>query len=371
MNRLRANDEKILKEYIRRIISEDDFGGFDFTSDYGYGGSFSKYGYGDWSHVKKLFDIFADPVRVAGAEIQKIIPNFKAFIHSVFETVMTTVVPFLSSDYEKIFKRRDERVKEVEQKYGDVYKRMWSSFTGGGAEDLLILGFMMNPGLFMAAPAFWKSSEQAAAGVKFLAGNIVSDTIETISSLAKEFVKVVTHDAPYVARRVKSQMNTFARNFEEVKTVRHGKILYEENDKKEKVKNYVDAVKKFKKSDEYNEILKSRRANEIKTDAEKILGEFLNGVVESAKKRMSSVNSVNDVMSMLGGESKELSSMIEKLDEGEKKEFEKQLVESIRENIKSWYVKKLSDDVKKAKDSGLPSGTRVESMYERAISSLS
>jgi len=358
------NNEQILKEYIRSVIAEDGDGGGGGDggglAGLSYGGSGSggigKYGFGNKSHAIRLLKIFTDPFKILSSELQQIGANAKMLVGVFFESIMTTVIPFLESDYDKIFEQRDKSVKDIQSKYGDVYKEMWESFK---QEDLLVLSFMMDPGLFMAGRAFWKTPEKAAAATKFISGGIGGNIIAAVTTAG--------HD---VAAFIAGGKSSIAKSYKRFESVER---LHEDSKEGDNsaVENYAALIKKFRYSDEYDEMLESEHAREVSHDAQDVIKESLRQVIQNAAEQKNKIKTLEDLKGLLGNDAKEVSEQLEQLDDADKASFEQQLVESTQKSITTFFAEKLKEELARIKESGLPSGTKLESMYRLAIQKLS
>ena len=146
-------DERLLREAIRSmLLSEDDsggsgYGGFDSGEYAGIGGGMG-YNYG-----KSLAGIFITPfidvfktVQAAGS---KVLVRSHAMIQIVAETTLTTVIPFLQSNYTGIFKRESAQLQKIKAKYAPVFAANDAAFT----TDVKILAFALNPAACITAKA--------------------------------------------------------------------------------------------------------------------------------------------------------------------------------------------------------------------------
>ena len=98
--------EKLLREYVRSSLMFEDDGGYDAMSPYG-----TSFGSG-----QDLYNIFIKPftdvVDTAAGEVSKASVKVQTAAKVAFETVATTFIPFLSSDYDDIW---DAEAQQIEK----------------------------------------------------------------------------------------------------------------------------------------------------------------------------------------------------------------------------------------------------------------
>lgn len=104
--------------------------------------------------LKAFVEPFTDVFKTAVAGVKQITTDVATLLRVAFETVVTTIVPFISADYQAIFDRRDKRMQEIQREYEDVYRRTDEAL---GGDDAKLLGFMLNPAAFLAGSAALKA----------------------------------------------------------------------------------------------------------------------------------------------------------------------------------------------------------------------
>lgn len=350
-------DEQILRKFVKNVLAEDDGGG-DIGFDIGMGAGGGYQGFADASHLKRIVQaVWTDPKSALMGMGEDVFANAKAVISVFFESIMSTIVPFLDSEYEKIFKRRDERLSQTEKKYGDAWKRTVDSFKDS---DLTVLSFMANPGLFMTGLGFWKVPGKAASSLKFLTGGVGSEIVNSVVSAANEIANFATGEKSSIAKPYKKKPY---KQFEESRN-----RLNEESDGKNKKQDYINAVKEFKRSGGLEEVLNSKRAQEVANFAKGLTKQYLSEIIAAAHKAQSSVKSLADVEKMLDQNAQK---QLAGLNDQERKAMEQQLVQATQKSVSAYFVAKLTDELKAAKQAGMPDGTEIEKMYRRAIAAIS
>ena len=148
---------KIINSFIKQVIleSEDEFG-------YVFGNSSS------------LYDIFVKPVtdvgKVAGAEAKKTIARGKHLVHTAGEAIISTLLPILDADYDKIDDTAKRKIEQAEAQAGDAYDEIKSAL---GGSDAIMFSLLYAP----------------AAMITLAAGNKITDKLKKAFGL-EEGVRV-------------------------------------------------------------------------------------------------------------------------------------------------------------------------------------
>jgi hypothetical protein len=163
--------QRILREYVRSVLAEDDGGGGDYG---GYGFDFgmmgdSPYGmsWGGPGLFKQLVQPFADVFTTGKAALENIAARTRTLAKVSYEAVATTLIPILSSDYDKIFKEERAQLDKIEEKYSEVFERTAQAL---GNDDALISAFALNPALVLTKTLFQKAPQVALGVLELLAG---------------------------------------------------------------------------------------------------------------------------------------------------------------------------------------------------------
>lgn len=137
-----ASREQLLREYVRRSLQED-FGGGDFGGDlggmgYGFGG-----GYVDPKDMYTVFiKPFTDVYDTAMGKTKEMSVATAELARVSLEAILTTIIPVLGSDYDKIFDKYEGQMEKVREEYKDIYDATWTAFTDN---DVVLAAFGMFP----------------------------------------------------------------------------------------------------------------------------------------------------------------------------------------------------------------------------------
>jgi len=152
-----SREDKLLREYVKALLVEDDTGGAGYG---GYGGVGGGGGYGmgkaPGGSLKSIFiDPFIDAGKVIKASGTKAILRIKTLAKVAIETVLTTMIPFLQSNYTAIFANEKEALKKLREKYKDAFAAVDKAYGG----DAMLVSFMLSPEAWVGGMFAKKSPE--------------------------------------------------------------------------------------------------------------------------------------------------------------------------------------------------------------------
>jgi len=138
---MKQDNNRLLKEYVRQILVEyEGMGSYDSMGmGMGWGASQSDL-------LNTFITPFTDVVKVAVGQAKEIVRRSRTLVRVAFETVMTTLIPFVEDSYDEIFREEKADIERIRNEYKDVYDRTAKSFNNLGA-----IGFFMAPGPFLLA----------------------------------------------------------------------------------------------------------------------------------------------------------------------------------------------------------------------------
>lgn len=162
-----------LKECVRVLREE---GGYDDLSDHG-----SSFGSG-----KDLYNVFIKPftdvVSTAAAEVSKSSVRAQTLAKTAFETIATTLIPFLSSDYDEIWADEKERIDGIKAKYKDVYDATWTAFKDN---DVMAAAFGYSPAAFLTKQALKNAPLPVLKTLNALTGGRLDGVVNRVASILK------------------------------------------------------------------------------------------------------------------------------------------------------------------------------------------
>ncbi len=127
--------ERLLREYVREVLREDDTGAVwaDLHShDMGmhpYGAQF-----GSGNDLFKIFvKPFVDVFDTTMGKTKELSVKAQTLARVAFETIATTLVPIFSDSYKEIFANEKKHIDKIRQEYKEVYQSNWDAFRDNDA----------------------------------------------------------------------------------------------------------------------------------------------------------------------------------------------------------------------------------------------
>lgn len=162
---------RIVREYIRSVLNEEDYGniGAGGYGSYGYGDNMAGYGgMGGWGG-KSILGIVTNPIadvaKTAMGSGKEVAAQAKGLVKTTFEAAISFVIPFVSGEYDKIAKETHEEVTKIKKQYEGVYKNNLDAIFN---LDLVTLAFFLNPSAVITGEIFHKlmySAPEAALSI--------------------------------------------------------------------------------------------------------------------------------------------------------------------------------------------------------------
>ena len=341
-------EHRILREYVRTVLREDD-GGFGG----GMGGSEAMGAYGvHYASGGQLYDIFVKPfvdvATVATGKTKEMSQRVQTMGKVAFETVATTLLPWLSSDYEEIFKKESEELDKIRSEYGDVYAATWDAFKN---KDVALTAFFCYPGAVLTGFLAKKAPEVALKMLSVISGGEMDGVVGKIkkafgggsgkSKGGGTFSSPGGDKTPW--------MESILREAGEDK----------QKNKKQKLADIVTNEKLVKKA------LNSPKAQRMQKEAQAAMQNTLQQVFERAQAVVTS-KSLEELQKKIGKPLKGLDKLKQAKPE-ERASAEKQLLDSLRKSMKEFYAKSLEGQVKDAVEAGIPKDSGFVTAYSEVI----
>lgn len=162
---MKSIEKRLLREYIRRTLSEEwsDYGGLTPWSG-GWGGSPTSsrssggYGTGGNSLISIFIDPFVQAAKVIGAELGQSGVRVVTLAAKALETVLDALIPGFQADYERINKTQKKYLEKIKQKYEPAYKAVAENWNH---PDLQLFAFMHDPTTWLTYKAITSKPEAA------------------------------------------------------------------------------------------------------------------------------------------------------------------------------------------------------------------
>ena len=306
----------------KKIISED----FDFD----FGGGFGMYAGG--TSGDDLWDTFITPftdvVQTAIASGLEIGNQALGLFKTIAAGALVQVVPFVDFDYDLIHNKTEERTKEIQSKYKDVFDRTDAALKNN---EFKVLSFLLNPGATMLAGA-----ANASAKVAKAAKDKGSKAVDALKQSAKG---------------VEASIDQIRKTFLANESIKNNKNILLENDKE------------FEK-----QIKDSKLAQEMKKDALNIIKQRLEGVFDIAQK-MDKVTSVEELKKLIKFDNKYMKQFQQIESDEDRQEIEVQLLDDATEQTKNALIVNLKSELENFQK--LPFDvSEIEALYNKTISAI-
>lgn len=362
MNNVVQNRNRLLRKYIKQVLLEDAAYGSDLASG---GATENPYG----AHFVSNDDIYKavigpllDPFKVFIGKAKEIKERVQTFLTVVYETIMTTLNPLLSDDYEKLFSVEKQRIDEIKNKYKDAYDSTWGAFK---STDVAALGFFCYPGLIFAEKV---ASKTAVPLLSKLSGGELNPFLKDLSS------GKVTPDS--------AELNPFLKGrkpFSEYKSKTNESVIIERKSKSKRTIEDVifsKAVIKAAVNSEYAKNMK-KEAREIYKGKDGTLAK-----IEQRADAISAAKSYDDLLKFLQNLDVDVTEAKKKIEEAKKKmeeakkqqkdkteieKIEKKIFADAKTSMKRFYSKNLKKHISDAVNAGIPENTEFVKDYYNLI----
>lgn len=359
------SSERLLKEYISTVVVEDDGGGFggDYGDVYGamsdspYGGG----GYGAGSLYKIFVEPFVDVYKVAKAEVSKMAVRTRTALKVGVETLLTTFLPFLGSDYDKIFADQKSQLAQIQKKYQSVFDRIDSALLHN---DVVITAFLLNPAVVLGAGLIKKAPDAVMETVEVLLGPnpsaSASKYFNELKNSYKAAVRELSAEKQAAGRKTKSLSGGISDSIER----RFGSQLNEAEGVKQSPEDIL--VQGLKNPELVNALKNSEIAKEMRTATKAV-------IVKTANELAKSVSNIMSVQTLEQLKTKFPSVDISEfgdVPEAELKSVEGPVLKQVKEAAKNLYKKKLEEQIAATAEAGLGEDSQLASIYNKIASRL-
>jgi len=338
--------EKLLREYVREVLAEDGHGGDGGAGDIMMAGSMmSPYGmhFGDSNDLYKIFiKPFADVVQTTVGKTKELSQSAQTLTKVAFKAVATSLIPVLSRDYGKIFKKEKIEMDKIRKQYGDVYKSNWDAFKDN---DVLALAFMYSPAAMLTLQFARKSPGAAASMISALSGGELDGFL---SKIAQKFPNFNTPGGPTGLGRKDNGPGTIE------------SVIREDEGKKK-----PDAAALLSSDKVKHALQNSQVVRQMEQSGKAIVRNTLEQVFKQAQGIMTA-KTLQDVQHKTGAQLKGMDKLAQ-VPEQERVKLEQAILDGAKKSMKSFYVKNLQAQVKQALDGGISPDSPYVQDYQNVI----
>jgi hypothetical protein len=332
----KTNNERLLREYVRKILSEE-------MGDY-YAGdmSGSPYGY-RWGSDEDLYNTFVGPFvdvfKTTVAKTKEVTVKTRTLLWVTLQTILTTIIPFYGYNYTEVFEEEKGRIDKIRGEYKDVFERTDKAL---GSSDTIALAFMAAPAKALSALAISKAPE------------VFKDILSTATGgLSDEL-----YDK---AKSASIKMDRWVDNLGE------GKINEDDervSSKKPITPKTILTNKKF-----LSRSFESPKLNKMQQDATAIYKDTLRQIYSQAEELLKKAKSIEDLEKISKKKIPDLEK-IKKLQGEERVNAENILLNGVRKSMKEFYIKNLTQQIETVLKAGIPEESQFVQDYRSTIQKI-
>lgn len=335
-------DLRLLREYVKEIITEDD-GGAVAADLMGGAVDSMPYGmsYGGKSAASIFVEPFTDVFKVAAGKTKELGVRAQTLAKVAFEALVTSLIPIFSDDYAKIFADEKKKLENIKREYQGVYDAVWETFD---RSDLKMLAFMYDP--FAAGAMLTYFGGKAGA----------STAIEAVDALTGGWFKSAFNITAPRKKSKGSKSSGGSSMGGGTSDVQFESYMIAEGNATS------EAVKKA---------LEHPRVQQAREAAGNIVRETLGAVMSKAKQTLTAT-SLNQLVSGASAspQAKQALAKLQQVPEAERRDAEAKLMNTLKQSLKAFYVKNLEGQLKAALDSGVPQSSAFVRDYSQVISKI-
>lgn len=318
--------ETVVKEYIREVLLRE------FEDEFGIGlGSDDLYN----AFVKPFANVFG----VAGAELAKTGRRVLTGLSVVVESVLSSFIPFLSADFNDIWKRHKESITGIEQKFAKYYDGVWDAFDNG---DVFMMSFLYSPLSMFTNPVL-----RRAPGA-------------FMSFLEKTEINVTTSKRGFHTGADKYSGGGGKHGDEYIGSYFEG-VVREDSSKA------AAAVEKMASDEVRRAVAASPIVKASTKEARAAVNGYLNKVYARAK-AIAGANSVDELSRLT--KDRIDTAKLKKVPQEKRAEAEKAIMKSVKSASKKFYVAELKKVIEQALKTGVPSSSPFILAYKKAIEQI-
>lgn len=337
-----TKNNKLLREYIEHVLlNEDDFGGFggDFGGPYGV-----DFTGGDQSKLAKVFvEPFTDVLKTAAGKGKELSTKAQTLAKVAFESIATTLIPVLSSDFDAIFSEDKRQMEKLKAEYKDVYDKTWTAIKDN---DVLAAAFMYAPAAMITAGTARKVPVPVLNMINVLAGGKLDSFISKVKkklSLGNQRKMLDTDTGPSPFESLYKNNNNLL-----VEKLDIGKILTQP-----KIKEIINS---------------NPMVQRMEKDAKQATRQTLEKLFDRLRE-ITNAQSVVDIGKALGKNVPGVEKL-NQLEGNQRNEVEQALLRSIKQGAKSLYERNIQAVITSALKEGVPKEHPFIADYSQALKKI-
>ncbi len=344
-----TDERRILKEYVKNVLLEDD-GGYGMTAQDISDNSPYGFSWGGPSLFKIFVEPFVDVFKTGKAAAEDISARSRAAAKVAFEAIATSLIPGLSSDYKAIFDKEHAELAKIRGKYRDVFERTDKALFNEG-NDFVLLAFLLDPARFITATALNKAPGAVLSVFEIFAG----ESLKLKSFFDK--LKLLPHAPGQSSDKEPSGGYMGGRGYIESKIYEAGEQPQDPN-----------AALKAKLSNPkvLAAIQNSSKAKAMKQDAMVLVNQTINDLLSKVK-AVSSARTLEDLARAAPGFDRSKLASIQKLPANERQVAEQAIVAQVKKAANAFYSKTLQTQIDSAMKAGVPADNPLLQGYKKVM----
>jgi hypothetical protein len=334
---------------------EDD-GGFGFDM----GGMIGPYGV-HYASGSQLYDTFVKPFvdvfDVAKGKTKEVTARLFAMGKVIFETLATTILPWLTSDYEDIFAEEKQAIDKIRSEYSEVYAATWEAFHN---KDVALAAFFCYPGIVLTGALAHRSPITTLNVLSTISGGEFDTVITQIRTAYMS--SGIGHKGGHKYSNTANMMFN-SLGGDKIEWMGESRLYEDESKskktKKEQLADIVTNKKLVKK------FLSTPHAQRLQSESRAIVRHTLTTIFERAQ-GITSAKTLEDVQKIVGKHLKGIDEL-KKMKPEERQQMEPKILDNLKASMKELYVKNLEAQAKDAISAGIPNNSGFIKMYADTI----
>jgi multidrug efflux pump subunit AcrB len=343
----RSTDNKLLRQYVRKVLTED-FGG--------YGGDYAGIGldvdsgpYGrSYGSNQDLYDAFIGPwvdvFKTAVGKSKEVTRTAWTAVDVVIGAALTSIIPGLGRTYENAFEEEKKDLEKIKSKYKDVYDKTDQALA---STDAAFVAFMSSPALVIGKIAAEKSPTVAKEILSVATGGSSDEFIDRIRSKNAE--------ASDDKKKSKKDPKDF---FGE------SQLNEEEKESQDSLERKILTNKKF-----LQKVTDAPTFKEMQQVAVELYRDTLKDIYGQAEAIVKKAKTIEDLQKLTKKPIPD-ADKIKKLPPAEKAKAEKLLLDGVRKAMKDYYVKSLEQQVASVTKAGIPEDAQYIKDFRSTIQKI-
>jgi len=359
--------ERLLREYVREVLKEDDGGVYGDLAN--ANAAMSPYGmtYGSGDELYKVFvKPFMDVVDTTMGKTKELSQRTQTLVKVAFETIATTLIPIFTDSYKEIFAKEKQELDKIKQEFGEVYQSNIDAFRDN---DVFWTAFCYAPAAIITHQLAKRSPQVAVKMISSLTGGSMDDFLKRVLGKfgGKEAPPKTGLDyhgsSPSGGGGGGNWLGYDSGGGGSHSGTTEGVIREDGEEKKQPDIGSVLTNPKLLAKIEESDIVKKMRQ-----EAQGVV----RGTLETIYKQASAVmkaNSLQDLQHSTGKTVKGVEKLAA-LPPQEKQKAEQAILKTFKQSMKSFYLKNLESQVKQATSAGVAENSPYVQDYTKIIAKI-